>query len=77
MTSDQVHNILQSAWPECQVKVSGEGAKFHVWVRGERFADLSPVRQQQQVYACLQEHISSGAIHAVTMDLGAVDQADG
>lgn len=77
MTADQVQNILQSAWPECQVAVSGEGAKFHVRVRGDRFAGLSAVRQQQLVYGCLQEHISSGAIHAVTMDLGAADQANG
>jgi acid stress-induced BolA-like protein IbaG/YrbA len=77
MTSDQVENILKEVWPECQVSVSGEGAKFHVRVRGERFAGLSPVRQQQLVYGCLQEHISSGVIHAVTMDLGAEDHRNG
>jgi acid stress-induced BolA-like protein IbaG/YrbA len=77
MTADQVQQILQEAWPECQVKVSGEGAKFHVWVRGERFGGLTPLRQQQMVYGCLQEHISSGVIHAVTMDLGVADHANG
>jgi acid stress-induced BolA-like protein IbaG/YrbA len=77
MTADQVENILKGAWPESQVKVSGEGAKFHVWVRADRFAGLSPVRQQQLVYGCLQEHISSGDIHAVTMDLGAEDHRNG
>lgn len=77
MTANEVEQILRSAWPESQVKVSGEGAKFHVWVRAARFEGLSPVRQQQLVYGCLQEHISSGVIHAVTMDLGGADNAHG
>lgn len=77
MTADQVKHILQGAWPECQVEVSGEGAKFHVWVRGNRFGGMSRVKQQQLVYSCLQEHISSGVIHAVTMDLDVVDTTNG
>ena len=45
-----------------------------LWVRvagersiSERFAGLSPVKKQQLVYATVNQHIASGAIHALSM----------
>ncbi|TGG90763.1 BolA/IbaG family iron-sulfur metabolism protein [Natronospirillum operosum] len=73
MTPEQVKEILQAALPDCTIEVTGGDAKFHVRARGEVFQGKMPVKQQQIVYGHLNEHIRSGAIHAVTMDLGAAD----
>ena len=71
MTPEQVKAILQAALPDCTIDVTGGAGKFHVQARGAVFKGLMPVKQQQLVYGHLNEHIKSGEIHAVTMDLGA------
>ena len=43
-------------------------------VIGDVFEGLRPVKKQQLVYAVLNEHIASGAIHAVNMRLYTRDQ---
>lgn len=73
MTAAEVQTILQAALPGCSINVTGGDAKFHVQARGDVFKGLMPVKQQQLVYSHLNEYINSGAIHAVTMDLGAAD----
>ena len=46
----------------------GEG-KFQVTAVGNLFEGLNAVKRQQKVYQILNEHIASGAIHAVSMRL--------
>lgn len=71
MNPEDVQNVLAAALPDCQVEVTGGAGKFHVRARGESFTGLGPVKQQQVIYQHLNEYISRGDIHAVTMDLGA------
>ncbi len=40
---------------------------FQITVVGDLFSGMSPVKKQQAVYACLNEQIASGAIHAVSI----------
>jgi acid stress-induced BolA-like protein IbaG/YrbA len=42
---------------------------------GDIFEGLNAVKRQQTIYKVLNEHISSGAIHAVTMRLSAPSDA--
>ena len=67
--SQQISDIIQQAMPDSQVAVEGGDGKFIVSVVGEVFADLNAVKRQQMIYKLLNEHIASGAIHAVTMRL--------
>ncbi|HEX4870279.1 MAG TPA: BolA family protein [Moraxellaceae bacterium] len=70
MTTDEIRTLLVAAFPEAQeVEVQGEGAKFTVTVVSPRFEGMRPVAKQQAVYAPLNPHIATGAIHAVTMRL--------
>ncbi len=71
----QIEAMLREQLPECDVAVEGEGGKYQVSAVGEVFADLSPVKRQQIVYRILNEHIASGAIHAVSMQLLTPDEA--
>ena len=50
-----------------RVQVSGDGGRFQIEVVGECFAGASRVKRQQLVYACIDELIQSGAVHAVTI----------
>ena len=67
MTPDDIKAILAAAIPDAEVLVQGEGNKFTVTVVTDRFAGMRPVAKQQLIYGPLNEHIASGAIHAVTM----------
>lgn len=69
MNIGDVKNCLANTFNDCDIVVEGEGNKFNVQIVGDVFVGLMPVKRQQQVYACINDHIASGAIHAVTMKL--------
>jgi acid stress-induced BolA-like protein IbaG/YrbA len=70
-----IQEILAAALPGTEVDVQGEGGKYLVTAMGDIFEGLNAVKRQQTIYKVLNEHISSGAIHAVTMRLSAPSDA--
>jgi len=74
MDSKEIQHLLCAQMPDCQISVAGDGGKFQVTAVGNVFTGLSAVRRQQRIYQILNEHISSGAIHAVTMQLMSSDE---
>lgn len=75
MTSDDVKSLLLNAFAEANISVIGEGAKFEITIVSDVFEGKRAVPRQQMVYAALNEHIASGAIHAVTMNLKTTAEA--
>ena len=75
ISAQEIKALLDSALPECQIQVVGEGGKYQIFATGEAFAGLNAVKRQQKVYAILNEQIASGAIHAVSMQLLSNDEA--
>lgn len=69
MDAAAVQTLISSRLGADHIEVQGEGSKFHVTVVSSVFEGLNSVKKQQQIYACLSEEISSGAVHAVTMSL--------
>lgn len=69
MTSEQIRELLQAELPDCEIGVEGGEGKFLVTANGDVFAGLNAVKRQQLIYRILNEHIASGAIHAVSMRL--------
>lgn len=69
MDAEQIQSLLAAALSDCEVSVQGGGGKFQVLAVGPAFAGLNAVKRQQKVYGLLNEHIASGAIHAVSMRL--------
>lgn len=67
MNASEVKTLLESTINDCHVVAEGEGCNFSIVVISSSFEGLSTVKRQQLVYSHLQEAISSGAIHAVTM----------
>ncbi len=67
MEPEEVKRLIEAGLPDCDVTVKGDGSHFDAIVVGEVFADLSLVKQQQLVYATVNEQITSGALHALSI----------
>lgn len=67
MNPEEVQKLIEAGLPDCQVTVNGDGSHFDAIVVGEVFAGMSPVKKQQLVYATVKEHITSGALHALSI----------
>lgn len=67
MNATDITALLQAAFPQAEIAVSGEGGKFDLRLVDTQFDGLRPVPRQQKVYAVLNPQILSGAIHAVTI----------
>ena len=77
MDSNTIEALLKAQLPDCDVSVQGGGGKFQVTAIGEVFDGLNAVKRQQKIYQILNEHIVSGAIHAVNMQLMTQGEASG
>lgn len=67
MTTDEIKELIEAGIETAQVTVNGDNGMFDTIVVAEQFAGLSPVKKQQMVYATVNSHITSGAIHALSI----------
>jgi len=67
MDPEQVKKLIEAGLPGCEVMVKGDGSHFDAIVVGEVFTGQSPVKQQQLVYATVNDHITSGELHALSI----------
>lgn len=63
----QIEAILKDNLPLSFVKADGDGSHFQVIAVGDCFDGVSRIQKQKMIYGPLQEHISSGALHALTI----------
>jgi acid stress-induced BolA-like protein IbaG/YrbA len=74
MQNEQIQALLQAQLADCDILVNGDGSHFELTIVGDIFEGLRPLKKQQLVYGVLNEHIASGAIHAVNMKLYTRDE---
>jgi len=67
MEPDQVKQLIAAGLPDCEITVTGDGSHFDATVIGDVFAGLSLVKKQQLVYATVNDRITSGELHALTI----------
>mgnify|MGYP001193678008 CR=1 FL=1 len=67
MDAQQVQTLVQEALPDCEIQVQNDGNHYLVVAVGERFSGMSPVKKQQLVYGALNEPLTDGRIHALTI----------
>ena len=67
MNPDELKSILESAFPTAQGDADGDGSHFSVRIVSDDFDGLTAVKRQQKVYSNVDEHIKSGAIHALSI----------
>jgi len=67
METDEVKALLEGQLEGCEIQVEGGGSSFQIVVIGALFEGLNAVKKQQSVYAALNDKISDGTIHAITI----------
>jgi len=67
MDPEEVKKMIEAGLPGCEVTVKGDGSHFDAVVVGEVFAGQTPVKRQQLVYATVNDHITSGQLHALSI----------
>ena len=67
MDPEIIRQRIDRHFDDAEVLVGGGGGKFEVTVISDRFNGLNPVGRHQAVYAAVNEHIASGAIHALSI----------
>ena len=64
---EDIRHILETIFGGDQIEIQAEGNKLTLLLVSDKFEGLSRVKRQQLVYSLLNDRISSGEIHAVTM----------
>ena len=67
MENDEVKRLIEVGIPDAQVTVNGDGSHYEAIVVGACFEGKSLLQKQKMVYASLNEHITSGRIHALSI----------
>lgn len=67
MRMDYFSDLVEKSIAGSSAEISGDGSKFEARVVSESFEGQSTLARHKQVYAVLDEHIKSGAIHALTI----------
>jgi len=67
MRMDYFIELVEKAIPDSKADISGDGSKFEARVVSQAFDGQSTIKRHKMVYAVLDEHIKSGAIHALTI----------
>ena len=67
MRMDYFSDLVEKAIPDAKADITGDGSKFEAQVISTSFEGVSKINRHKQVYKVLNEHIQSGAIHALTI----------
>ena len=64
-----IEDRIMSAYPDASVKVALSGRNAEIKVSSVTLSALSRVQQQKKIYACIDDLISEGVIHAVSIKI--------
>ena len=68
VSNEEIEQKLRSTNEVFFVKVDGDGYQYKVTVVSDVFLNKSKVARQQWVYAQLKELITTGKLHAISME---------
>lgn len=67
ISNEAVIQLIQTRLPEAEISVQGDGYKYQAEIVSTSFQGLSKVKRHQLVYAAVNEAITSGQLHALTI----------
>ena len=67
MTPQQIQQLIATQMPDAEVDVSGGEGKFVANVTSAAFDGLTQIKRHKLVYACVNDEIASGELHALTI----------
>jgi acid stress-induced BolA-like protein IbaG/YrbA len=65
--TSEIEKIIETGIPGSQATVTADGSKYTAIVVSDEFEGKTMIAEQKMVYALLNDHIQSGAIHALTI----------
>ena len=67
MQPEEVKKLIEAGIPGAEVTVTEDGGKYLAVVVAPVFEGKTMIAEQKMVYATVNQHIQSGAIHALTI----------
>ena len=67
MTPQQIEQLIEAKMSDAKASVSGAEGKFVAEVISDQFEGLMLIKRHKLVYACVNDEITSGALHALTI----------
>ena len=67
MNPEKIQQLIQQGMPAATVEVTGGEGKYVAQVISDEFTDLSLIKRHKLVYACVNNEIASGELHALTI----------
>jgi acid stress-induced BolA-like protein IbaG/YrbA len=67
MNPEQIEQLIASQMPDAEVEVSGGEGKYVANVTSDAFDGLNTLKRHKLVYACVNDQIASGELHALTI----------
>lgn len=67
MTPAAIQALISEKMPNADVNVTGAEGKFEASVISDDFEGLMIIKRHKLVYACVNEQITSGELHALTI----------
>ncbi len=67
ISNDDVVKTMTDDISGAQASVEGDGYKYQATIISEAFKDLNTMKRHQLVYAALNDVITSGDLHALTI----------
>ena len=67
MTPAAIEALISAKMPDANVSVTGAEGKFEATVISDEFEGLMIIKRHKLVYACVNEQITSGELHALTI----------
>lgn len=67
METETIKQMIEAGIANAEATVSGDGSHYEAIVVSPEFEGKTMVQEQKMVYATLGEHITSGAIHALSI----------
>ena len=71
LATETIKARIEEGIPGAQVEVNGDGYKYEAVVISDKFEGLNTMKQHQMVYATVNELITSGELHALSLKTAA------
>lgn len=67
ISNDDIQQQLAKKLPNATIEVDGDGYKYSVLIVDDQFEGLSTLKRHQLIYKILDNAITSGELHALTI----------
>ena len=64
---------IDARFPGALIRLDGDSGRMQIGVTSAEFTDMTRLQKQQSVYACINELITGGSLHAVSITTLASD----